>query len=158
MAVVERSELITCLEEARNYYRARLVGVRRVTCCGQRVEIVFPFDAVHVYSEKAPDPPPGDAVLVTQPVGPARFEVRVFSLKRARLMDCVLPAISLFTVSIVGQRKNKVLYGRQLPSGEYMCVALRPGPNTAWTCVSAFPVSHDAWLQALRSKRAKFPP
>jgi hypothetical protein len=133
-----------------------------VTCCGQRIEIVFPFDAVHVYSEAAPEPLVPGTIVVSQQVRPGRFEIRQFSLKRARLIDHVLPAISLFTVSIEGQgakgRENKVLHGPQLPAGGHMRVVLRPGPGKAWTCVSAFPIDENAWLEAMRSKRAKFPP
>jgi hypothetical protein len=123
---------------------------------------VFPFNAVHIYSESAPDPLPEGAVVVTQDVAPGRFEVRIFSCARAQSMDHILPSISNFTVSIVGQgakgRENKVLHGRRLPTGNYMRVVLRPGPKEAWTCVSAFPVSKAAWQEALRARRAKFPP
>lgn len=160
MPVVASSNLIRCLAEARDYYRANLAGVRRVTCYGSRIEVVFPVDVIHVYSES------GQAIegveIVTQQIGIGKFEVRNFSLKRARLMDAVLPAISLFTVSILGQgaagRRNKVLHGPRLPSNEYMRVVLRPGPKRAWTCVSAFPVNHTTYKQAWNSKRAKFPP
>lgn len=116
---VERSDLITCLDEARDYYRANLVGVRRVTCCGQQITVIFPFDATHVYTVAVPNELPVGAQIVTQQVSPTRFEVRMFCLERAVLMDFVLPAISLFTVSIPGQgqrgRENKVLHGRRLP-------------------------------------------
>lgn len=153
------SDLICTIEDAREYYRAKLAGVRRVTCYGKRIPIVFPLDHVHLYSETPEGGilPPG-ASIVTQQVDHGRFEVRVFSLKRARLMDCVLPAISLFTVSIVGQRGNKVLHGPRLESGEYMRVVLRSGPGDAWTCVSAFPVDLATYRQAWNSRRAKFPP
>lgn len=159
---VERSELITCLADARDYYRANLVGVRKVTCCGQKISIVFPFDSTHTYTIKAPVPIPDGAQIVTQRVAATRFEVRIFNLERAVLLDHILPAVSLFTVSIPGQgargRENRVLHGRRLPTGDYMRVVLRPGPETAWTCVSAFPVAEQAWREAYRSRRAKFPP
>lgn len=159
---VERSELVTSLEEAREYYRANLAGVRRVTCCEKRIDVVFPADGIHLYSESPADPLPEGAVVVRQRIAPGRFDDRVFSISRAKLMDYVLPAISNFTVSIVGQgakgRENKVLHGPRLPSGDHMRVVLRPGPEKAWTCVSAFPVSPQVWQEALRAKRAKFPP
>ena len=159
---VARSELITCLDEARDYYRSNLSGVRRVTCCGHRIEIVFPFEATHLYSVELKGDLPDGAALVTQPISNGKFEARMFRLERARLMDFVLPAISKFTVSIPGYgqhgREKRVLHGPKLPSGEYMRVILRPGPGIAWTCVSAFPVNHSAWMDAYRAKRAKFPP
>lgn len=156
---VATSNLITTLDEAREYYRASLAGVRKVTCCGRRVSIVFPVDVVHPYSEASlTSPPPAGSVIVSQQVGEGLFEVRVFSLKRARLLDSILPAISLFTVSIIGQRGNKVLHGPRLVTGEYMRVVLRRGPKDAWTCVSAFPINARTYMQAWNSKRAKFPP
>jgi hypothetical protein len=124
----------------------------------QRDTHLFPLDVVHLYSESVKSDPPPGSTIVSQNVGPRRFEVRVFSLKRARLMDRVLPAISLFTVSIVGQRENKVLHGPRLGSGEHMRVVLRRGPGDAWTCISGFPVEAIAYMQARNSKRAKFPP
>lgn len=157
---VERSDLITTLQEARDYYRANLVGVRKVTCHDKRVKITFPYEMVHLYSE-APDRPirPGDDV-VSQPTCLGRFETRLFSVERARLMDAVLPAISNFTVSIAGngQGERRVLHGQMLATGDYMRVVLRKGPGDAWTCVSAFPVPSGKWLEAMRSARAKFPP
>src|SRR6266511_1248505 len=132
---VESSDLISTLDEAREYYRVKLSGVRRVTCYTKRIEIVFEADMTHVYSEEN-----GDGPAVVRQVAPGRSETRRFSLKRARLMDHVLPAISRFTLSIEGQgakgRENKVLHGPKLESGEYMSVVLRPGPKAAWTCVS----------------------
>jgi hypothetical protein len=156
-ALVEKAEDISTVDEAAAYYRAKLSGVRRVTCCGTRIDIVFPANYTHLYSDAT-----GDGPTVSQTIAPGRVDVRYFSLKRARLMDHVLPAISGFTMSIEGQgakgRENRVLHGPRLSSGEYMRVVLRPGPKAAWTCVSAFPVSAEAYTQAYRSRRAKFPP
>lgn len=120
--------------------------------------MVFEYGATHLYSVDLKGDVPPDAVVITQQVDVALSAVRVFSLARARLMDRVLPAISDFTVSIIGKRGNKVLHGPQLPSGEYMRVVLRRAPNMAWLCVSAFPVQRSAYLEAWNSKRAKFPP
>jgi hypothetical protein len=156
-ATVERSEDISTVEEAVAYYRAKLSGVRRVTCYEKRVDIVFPANYTHLYTEAT-----GDGPKVSQAVAPGRVDVRYFSVDRARLMDHVLPAISGFVFSIEGQgakgRENRVLHGPKLASGEHMRVVLRPGPQKAWTCVSAFPVSADAYRQAYGSRRAKFPP
>lgn len=104
------------------------------------------------------DPLQAGSVVVSQQVGPGQFEVRLFSLKRARLLDSILPAISLFTVSTVGQRGHKLLHGPRLPNGEYMRVVLRKGPKTAWTCVSAYSVNHRDYMKAYNSRRARFPP
>ena len=77
-------------------------------------------------------------------------------------MDEVLRAIATFTVSVPGTGRqgseNPTLHGQRLASGEYMRVVLRPGPGTAWTCVSAYPVAARVWLEMCRAKRAKFPP
>ena len=160
---VASSDLITTLEEARDYYRATLVGVRRVTCYGKKISVFFDFDATHMYSESVKNGQvPIGSVVVTQQVGVAESEVRIFNLKRAKHMDHVLPAISLFSLSIVGQgakgRETKVLHGPRLASGEYMRVVLRPAREKTWGCKSAFPIARAAYMQAWNSRRAKFPP
>ena len=159
--MVERAALIATAAEAREYYETKLARAHSITCHGNPVTVVFEKDATHFYSE---DPKgsigPEDIVTRTFPGG--RCELRQFSLKRARLMDEVLRAVSGFTVSVPGTgrqgHENRMLHGSRLPSGEYMRVVLRKGPGTAWTCVSAYAVSHDLWLQMRRAKRAKFPP
>ncbi|HKY37208.1 MAG TPA: hypothetical protein VJN18_14795 [Polyangiaceae bacterium] len=169
---VERSELITCLAEAREYYAAKLAGARTVTVqrsgSVQRVTIVFEADGTHVYSEAVKPGGPvlaaADAIERRIPIGGGRFRVeqRRFSLGRARLLDEVLRAISLFTVAVpeAGGRpgyQKAIVYGPALPSGERMRVVLRPGPGDARTCVSAYPVSQSEWVAACRLKRARFP-
>jgi hypothetical protein len=159
---VASSDLITTLEEAREYYRARLVGVRRVTCHGHKIAVFFEFDTIHCYSIGVkPDAIPIGAIIVSQQVDVALSEVRIFSLKRARLMDHILPAISLVTVSTEGKgaknTRTRVLHGPRLASGEYMRVVLRKGPKDVWRCVSAFPVSRADYNAAWNSRRAKFP-
>jgi hypothetical protein len=72
------------------------------------------------------------------------------------------PPALLFTASVPGTgqggHEKRMLHGPALPDGRYMRVVLRPGPGDAFTCISAYPVSRDAWLEIRRSKRAKFPP
>jgi len=157
---VASADLITCVAEARDYYRVNLGGLRRITCCGKRIDVIFPVEVVHIYSEKGVAGP--GVEICTQQIGIAQSDVRVFSLKRARLMDCILPAISKYTVSIFGQgpkgKQNKVLHGPRLPTGEYMRVVLKPSRNKTWVCVSAFPVDAATYRQAWNASRAKFPP
>ena len=158
---VERAALICTPEEAKDYYRAKLVGTHKITCRGSEVKIGFLYEAVHFYSVSAPDPVPCGAQILTQPRKGGCFEVRVFSLDRARLMDEILRAISLFTVSLPGKTQaaqRRVLHGPRLPDGRYMRVVLQQGRKDVWTCLSAFPVSERAWLEAQRAKTAKFPP
>lgn len=170
--LVERSELITCLAEAREYYAAKLAGARAVTVqrsgSAQRVTIVFEADGTHAYSVglKTGEPTPNAVDVVERriPAGQGRFRVeqRRFSLERARLLDEVLRAISLFTVAVpeAGGRpgyQKAIVYGPALPTGERMRVVLRPGPGDARTCVSAYPVSQSEWVAACRLKRARFP-
>lgn len=152
--MVERSELIQTLAEAREYYRAKLGGVRKVTCHGHKVRLFFPVDVVHIYSSAEAT----GEIVTQQRRGVGRFEVRRFDLRRARLIDEVLPAVSLFTVSTVAQDGCKLLHGRRLESGDYQRVALRKGRDDSWVCVSAYPVDARAYLQAWNSARAKFPP
>ena len=164
--VVIRSELIETLDEARDYYRERLAAKHRITSYGRPASIVFEGDATHLYSVGLKGEDPRDLApheRVARQISPGNVDVRRFNVERARLMDRVLPAISLFTVSNPEGggppgRQKRVLHGPALPSGERLRVVLRPGPGTAWTCVSAYPVSADEWLAACRLKRAKWPP
>jgi len=149
-----------------------LAGARTVTIQRkggeQRVTIVFEADGTHVYSEsiKSGELHPNTVDLVQRWIptggGRGRTEQRRFSLERARLLDEVLRAISLFTVAVpeAGGRpghQKSIVYGPALASGERMRVVLRPGPGDARTCVSAYPVSAQEWLTASRLKRARFP-
>jgi hypothetical protein len=164
--------LITTAAEAADYYRAKLAGARTVTVqrsgTEQRVTIVFEADGTHAFSEavkpgqSAPAAP--EAVERRIPIGGGRFRVeqRRFSPERARLLDEVLRALSLFSVAVpeAGGRpgnQKTIVYGPALPSGERMRVVLRPGPGDARTCVSAYPVTAREWLAACRLKRARFP-
>ena len=161
--VVCYSHLIDTPEEARDYYREKLARAHAITSHGRPISIVFERDATHLYSIEVPDPSaiPVDE-RITRAIGGGRVDVRRFKVERARLMDHVLPAVSLFTVSIPGDgrrgQEKAMLHGPRLATGDYMRVVLRPGPGTAWTCVSAYPVNTEAWLAARRAKSAKFPP
>jgi hypothetical protein len=161
---VEESALIESLDEARAYYAERLVGAHKITCYKRPVTIVFERDATHLFSVDPKGAPIPDRHRVERRIPPRRIEVRSFCVERARLMDHVLRAVSLFTVAVPeaggrGGFQKRVLYGPALtPSSDRMRVVLRPGPGTAWTCVSAYPVSAQQWFAASRLKRAKFPP
>jgi hypothetical protein len=161
-SVVIRSELIETADEARAYYAARLAGSHDIGCCGQTVTIVFERDATHLYSTEMKGTPCEPELVVRRTIPGGRVEQRKFSVARARLMDHVLRAVSLYTVSIpgTGQRghEKRMLHGPRLGGGDYLRVVLRPGPGAAWTCVSAYPVNVNVWREACRSRRAKFPP
>jgi hypothetical protein len=161
--VVDASELIETLAEARFYYASKLARTHTVTCKETRIDIVLEQDGTHLFSVEVEDinAIPADQ-LVTRNIGGGKREVRQFSLERARLMDKVLPAISDFTVCTSGKgapsREPRIVHGPRLPCGRYMRVVLRPGPGTAWTCLSAFAIEEAVYRQAFNSKRAKFPP
>jgi hypothetical protein len=151
--------MIETLDEARAYYQATLVRAHPINCHGRPVTIVFEAAATHLYSESVADWRSIPAAeRVDRKLGPGRIETRQFSLRRAWLMDQVLPAITLYTVSTPGTRANRMLHGQRLASGEYMRVILNPGPGSAFTCVSAYPVAERVWREACLSKRARFPP
>jgi hypothetical protein len=163
MPPVVDSASITTLEEARTYYRAKLVGAHKLSCHGRQVSVVFDYDVTHTYSES-----PRDGILlegakqVTQPIKGGKFEVRLFSLARARWMDHIIPALTHHTLCSLdvgrpGQQRNK-LHGPCLPTGDYLRVILRPGPKTAWTCMTAFPVTQHEWETAAKDRQALFPP
>jgi len=161
--VVIRSEFIETLEEARAYYRDRLVGSHDVTCHGRAVTIVFEADNTHLFSTESKDWRTVAAnVRVDRQFGNGKIETREFCPIRARLLDDVIRSICHFTISIPGTgprgAQNRMLHGPALPNGEYLRVVLRPGPGGAHTCVSAYPVALAVWRSAVRAKRAKFPP
>lgn len=157
--VVIRSELIETVDEARAYYACKLAGSHAILCAGYPVTIVFERDMTHAYSDENGDP---EAAIVRRRLAPGRMEERRFCVRRARLMDKILPSISRFTVSVWAQgargREKRLLYGPPLSDGHHMLVALRRGPGEAFTCVSAYPVNREKWLAARRAKLAKFPP
>ena len=98
---VEHAELITTVAEAAAYYAERLAGSHKIQSAGRDVTIVFDRGATHLYSLEATATP---VVPVTRRLGGGRVEAREFSLERARLMDEVLRAVSLYTVSVPGTR------------------------------------------------------
>jgi hypothetical protein len=155
--------------QALEFYAVNLAGARKITCRGEAITVVFERDATHVYTEGVDDTSKIDPALIIRrdvPAGRGRMrpDIRVFSPGRARLMNQILPAISLYAVSVpeAGGRpghQKTVLYGPPLlGGGSRLRVVLRPGPGDAFTCVSAYPVSESAFLNACRLKRAKFPP
>jgi hypothetical protein len=167
------STKINSLDEAKMFYAEHLAGRRRVTCYGSTVAIVFPPDGTHLFSEGVPKDateeeraafvagiPPEERV--ERKIAKRKVEVRRFDVRRARLMDRVLLAISLFTVSIPGTGRDghekRMLHGPALPNGTHMRVVLRPGPGEAYTCTSAYAVSEQVWLEIRRAIPAKFPP
>ena len=158
---------IETVKDAQAFFSFCLAGSHKITCYGRAVTIVFESDATHLFSEAPEDPnaiPAEERVERRIPAGKRpRVEVRQFSRDRARLMGEILHAISRFTVSVPSSggppgRQKRVLYGPQLPDGRWLRVVLRPGPETAFTCVSAYPVERHEWLAARRQPRAKFPP
>jgi hypothetical protein len=156
------SELISSLTEAREYYRVKLARSHSITCGEATVTVVFEPDGTHLYSVEVEDfnAIPDDQV-VTRNVGRGKREVRQFSLDRARLMDQVLPSVSNFIwcISSYGppSRSPRLLHGPKMACGRYMRVVLSPGPRTAWTCLSAYPIDAGTFDQARRSKPARFP-
>lgn len=151
---------ITTQEEARLYYQKHLAREHRLTCAGRPVTVYFEPGGTHLFSTELKGGMHA-AIPVHRRIG-RRIEIREFSLDRARLMDAVVPAIECFTVSIPGTGRhgleNRMLHGPRLPDGRYMRVVLSPRPATAFTCVSAYAVDHATWMDAVRARRAKFPP
>ena len=160
---VASSDLITTLAEARAYYQSKLAGSHTITCRGQSVDIVFEADGTHLFSVKVDDiyaiP---DAELVTRNVGGGKRECRQFSDDRARLMDCVLPAISLCTRCVIDKgppsRANRKVFGQKMSCGRVMCVVLRLGAGKSLICITAYPVDQEAYRKASWQRPGKFPP
>ena len=162
LALVTASEAIATLAEARAYYLGKLAMAHKITCRNAEVTIVFEREGTHLFSEEVPDfnAIPNE-MLVTRNIGGGRREVRQFCIDRARLMDRVLPAISAFTHCTRGQgapsRSPRLMTGPRLACGRYMRVILRPGPDTAWTCLTAFPIDEMAYRECCRASPTRFP-
>ncbi|HEY2431571.1 MAG TPA: hypothetical protein VGI12_02785 [Vicinamibacterales bacterium] len=159
---VSAAEAITDLAQARHYYASKLVRAHQITCHGAPVVIVFEAENTHLFSEEVEDTDaiPADQ-LVTKKQSGGREEIRQFSLDRARLMDCVLPAITSFTHCHAGAgpptHSTRLMYGKAMPCGRHMCVVLRPGPKTAWTVVTSFPMQKAKYSERCRMKPTRFP-
>jgi hypothetical protein len=161
-ATAEGADGLTCLPDARTYYRTRLVGAHTIDCRSKRVDIVFEPDGTHLYSVAVDDISTiPNTELVTRDCGGGRRECRRFDLDRARLMDRVLPAISGFTRCALDKgarsRQPVLLHGPKLQCGRFMRVILRHGPGKSWVCVTAFPVDEAAHRSASWLKPAQFP-
>lgn len=158
---VTKSRYISSLEEARDYYQRKLARAHRVDCHGRGVTVVFEQAATHLFSVEAVGKVSPE-LRVRRWLSPTKFEDRKFDLERARSMDDVLIAITHFTVSVPGTansgHEKRLLHGPRLQTGNHLRVVLRPGPGDAFTCVSAYEISHDKWMEMRRSKAAKFPP
>jgi hypothetical protein len=162
--VVASSDLITSLEEARACYRARLVGTHTIQVRRTTATIVFERRTTHLYSEDVDAPAeiePCNKVVRYLPRG--RIELRRFSLDRARLLDCVLPALQSYTYSLPGLgprgHDNRLVHGPRLADGRYMRVVLSPRRDRPryYGCVSAYPIREEFWLAGRRAKTARFP-
>ena len=158
--VVESSSVITTRDEAVLYYRTKLARAHTITVGESRVTIVLERDATHLYSVEA-DEPIADEQLVERALGRGRSERRRFDRARALVMDHVLPSISnhVFAIQGTGARgREKVLvHGPSIGDARYMLVALRRGPGDAFTCTSAYVITHGKWMEGRRAKPAPFP-
>lgn len=152
------AELIKSPAEAVAFYETHLARAHEITSHARTVTIVFESGATHLFSEDPKGSPFPDEERVERVIPGGRIEVRRFNVARARLMGHVLPALSSFTVSTSALDGKRLVYGPNLGDGRYMRVVLRPGPGSAYTCVSAYPVEEWAWKNARRDKAAKFPP
>jgi hypothetical protein len=162
---VARSALIETLQEARDYYLDRFVGVRHITVKGRQVAIVFERAITHLYSESVDTfdgVPPNEKIMRNLPGG--RVELRRFNADRARLLDQVLPTLANYCRSVPGTgargHDNRLVFGWPMPDGRSLCVALSPWRNERmkWTCVSAYPVPPSKLAEVRRIKTAPFPP
>jgi len=145
MACVSHSSKITCLKEAKDFYRIKLAGVRNITVKDIPVRIFFDPAVTHLYSrslDAGEVVPPDELVERTGEV----TERRRFALERALFLTDVLPAIWHHELAVFGTEethghKKIVLFGPVLTSGEHMLVALSPMPKKGtFYCVSAYPV------------------
>lgn len=151
------SASITCREEAEAFYKANLVGERRVIVKGQKITIVFQKQTSHCFSVKHdPDTIPQNERIAR--MKPSGLEVRRFSRERAVLMGEVLSTIEQFSVAVESDT-NVLVYGNLLSTGKVLriCLDKDTSRKNTWLCYSAYPVDKDKWLAAYGEKNAIFP-
>lgn len=159
--LVDNSTLLRTPDQVFAYYAHHLAGRRELSVHGTPVAVHFPKDGGHLYSRDHKD---GDdsSLRIVRRISGGKVEVRTLDLERAGLLDRIIPTIEGFVVSVPGTGfsggEKKLLHGPRLASGQYLRVVLRPRGGGDWECVSAYPVSAQAYAEALRAKRAKFPP
>jgi hypothetical protein len=160
--VVIRSTFVETREEARAYYRAKLASPspHSLTCRGVGITVSFDREATHLYSEEVDGPIPAHLEVKRWQNG--SIERRQFSLKRARAMDLVIPAICKPALAHRAQgtlaAPKWLLHGFPILMTQHrMRVVLRSIGPAAWACVSAYAVKEVKFHSTKRSAE-KFPP
>ena len=155
--LVEDSSKISTKEEAEAFYRANLLGERKVVVKGQKLTIVFEKQNSHCFSEKPTvDPVPQD--LRISRLKRSGVEVRQLSVERAALMGDILKTIENFSVAVMSET-NVLVYGSPLVTGKVLriCLDRDTSRKNTWICYSAYPVPKEKWSAAFFEKNAVFP-
>jgi len=144
-------------EDALSYYAHKLVGDHAITLGGGEPMVVrFNPEEIHLFTdERSPCPPD---CIVCRPGAHAQ-ETRCFSVERARRMDLVLPTIQAPVTSLQARKPGAtMLFGPPDPKSTVrLCVVVAPGAQVYFVR-TAYPVAPTAYREALRGKRAPWPP
>lgn len=153
------SRFIETADDARAYYRFRLVGDHAVTVCGVPLVVRFNPEETHLFTDDRQPCPPGDVVRRAGASG----ELRCFSVVRARALDLVVPTVAAPVKALVARVAGGVqLFGPPDPaSTRRVCVVVAPSGRApgVYFVRTAYDVTPDAYRRALASSRpAPWPP
>lgn len=151
------SRFIDTVDDARSYYRHKLVGDHGIVVKGVHVLVRFNPEEHHHFSKGTPcEKCPGCIAVARDGTG---RDSRCFSRDRARSLDAILD--TLRNAAVVHQARisgGRVVYGPVVPGSPRMCVVIAPDQGV-WFVRTAYAVSAKEFASALRSGRpAPWPP
>jgi hypothetical protein len=156
------SRFIDCAEDARAYYHFKLVGLgpHVIEVFGKvRVTVRFNAEEIHPFTTEKP------IVGAEQLARPGKHasEIRYFDRERARRLDQILETLTNPARAIRAKDPRAVcVYGPPREGAQRMCVIVGPeGASGCWYVRTAYPVSADAFRNALQNtggKGSKWPP
>lgn len=153
--IVASSALICTPDEARAYYRARLVGDHEITSRGQPVCVRFNAEEIHLFTEDIRDgSTPRPEMLIMRAGG---REGRVFSRQRARLLDRILPTIKDPAKCLRAKNGGFQLIGPAGAEGDRLAVVIG-ADRGVWYVRTAYPLDAAGYRHALTARPAPWPP
>lgn len=158
--IVYRSSLIDTLDEAREYYGARLVREHQIECRGVSLLVRFNPEETHLFSEEMRPGTKADPAKLVHRAGPGG-ETRYFSRARARLLDEILPTICAPVTSLEAKiARGQMLIGPPtLEASQRLVVVVAPDrERLAYFVRTAYPISQAQFAIAVRSRRVRWPP
>ncbi len=160
---------ITTAAEALTFYGRYLAGDHELFIGRERKRFLASFDPyeIHAFTEGLKPGAPCPPHLLVRRRDRGRREERRFDVRRARLLERILPSLEQFVFCIPAKTGGGMLvYGPEVSKSEHLCVTLEPagrkvGALDAYFVRSAWPASKGKFREdgdARRSRRVLFPP